>query len=993
MTSKWLTANIWILVFALLAGGVLFYRAQKNLMLGQIEKELQAVINLKAGQLVLWRSAYLEDAAEIMENPSFIDPLVNWMAGPQTVNNKDVQALLRSIEKYYSCTDVILADTDGKVLLSLTDSDEKSCAEDLPMLTEALRECRPALTDLHASPAAIGLAIHMDIIAPLVVVNEKTKSSVGAIILKKDALEFFYPIFNFRDRTGRRTAEVQLVRRDGDAVLSLNDLLFHKDAALKLRFPLSRTDLPAVMAVTGREGFVKGKSPRGVNVLAALKHVPDSPWFLVAQMDEKEALESLYLLTITISALFLVMTASAWSISAVTWNKKEKAHAMTLLTEERQRRETEEQFRTLFETSSDALMIVSPSSATFLSCNRTCLKLFGVKSEAEFSSLTPWDLSPERQPDGRTSIEKAKELIGKAMSGGSHFFEWMHKRLGGEEFPSTVLLTLTRIKGEIAIQATVRDISEHKRDEQKLLESQRQIEFVLGATKTGLDIIDSQFNLRYVDPHWAKIYGNWSGRKCYDYFMDASAPCTGCGVSQVFETKQMAVTEEIMPKEGNRPVRVISIPYQDINGEWLFAEVNVDITEQKKKEDALRESERRFMDVLYASDDAILLINDNTFVDCNEATARMLGYATRQEFLQTHPSELSPPEQPDGQSSFEKAEEMMRLAFDKGYKRFEWIHRRANGESFPVEASLTPIVHEGQNLLYCVWRDITQHKRAEEEREILQAQLTQAQKMESVGRLAAGVAHEINNPTGFVSSNLTTLSKYQDDIASLIGEYRRLVEDLKGMTDSDVITLSISKHIEEIEALSSEIDVDFVMDDIKDLMKESREGLDRIKKIVVDLKDFAHPGEDELKTVNIISGLESTLNVVWNELKYKATVLKDYSELPLIEGYPQELNQVFMNILINAAQAIPDKGEIRISTALEDGFAAVRISDNGIGIPEKNIDKIFDPFFTTKPVGQGTGLGMNVAYNIVRKHNGTINIASEVGKGTTFTIRLPVCRQ
>jgi len=141
----------------------------------------------------------------------------------------------------------------------------------------------------------------------------------------------------------------------------------------------------------------------------------------------------------------------------------------------------------------------------------------------------------------------------------------------------------------------------------------------------------------------------------------------------------------------------------------------MDITERKQAEMKLTESERRFMDVLYASNDAILLIGDNTFIDCNESTARMLGYATRKEFLQTHPSELSPPLQPDGRNSFEKAEEMMRRAIENGYNRFEWMHRRANGEDFPVEVSLTPIVYGGKKLIYCVWRDITERKQAENE--------------------------------------------------------------------------------------------------------------------------------------------------------------------------------------------------------------------------------------------------------------------------------------
>jgi signal transduction histidine kinase len=180
------------------------------------------------------------------------------------------------------------------------------------------------------------------------------------------------------------------------------------------------------------------------------------------------------------------------------------------------------------------------------------------------------------------------------------------------------------------------------------------------------------------------------------------------------------------------------------------------------------------------------------------------------------------------------------------------------------------------------------------------------------------------------------------------------------------------------------------MEDVTDLIGDCREGTDRIKKIVLDLKDFAHPGEDKIQTLDINNGLESTLNVANNEIKYKATVQKDFGEIPAIKGYPQQLNQVFMNILVNAAQAIEKKGEITIRTSQVDDQVEVRISDTGSGIPEENLQKIFDPFFTTKDVGKGTGLGMNIAYNIVKKHHGTIAVASQVGKGTTFTIRLPV---
>jgi signal transduction histidine kinase len=271
-----------------------------------------------------------------------------------------------------------------------------------------------------------------------------------------------------------------------------------------------------------------------------------------------------------------------------------------------------------------------------------------------------------------------------------------------------------------------------------------------------------------------------------------------------------------------------------------------------------------------------------------------------------------------------------------------------------------------------------------------QAQMLQSEKMSSIGQLAAGIAHEINNPTGFVSSNLKTLGDYLNDISELIKEYRLLVSVLVDVEKGEKIPDSVPTQLRKISAREEEIDLEFLIDDIKDIIEDCKEGTDRIKKIVVNLKEFAHPGEDELQRKDINQGIESTLSVVWNELKYKADVIKDLGELPSVKCYPQQLNQVFMNLLINGSQAIEGRGEIRIKTRAAEKYIEVEISDTGSGIPKENLGKIFDPFFTTKGVGKGTGLGLNVSYNIIKKHHGTLEVESEVGKGSLFRIRIPV---
>ena len=264
-----------------------------------------------------------------------------------------------------------------------------------------------------------------------------------------------------------------------------------------------------------------------------------------------------------------------------------------------------------------------------------------------------------------------------------------------------------------------------------------------------------------------------------------------------------------------------------------------------------------------------------------------------------------------------------------------------------------------------------------------QNQLLQSEKMASLGQLAAGVAHELNNPIGFVRSNVTTLKGYLDSLFGIIQAY-----------DTKAAESMPPEALAALAAIKQREDFDFLHEDIFQLLAESQDGLTRVQDIVQNLKDFSRVGESGFGWADLHACLDSTLNIIWNELKYKCTVVKHYDQtLPQVYCIASQLNQVFMNLLVNAGHAIAEKGEITITTRqTPDGTVQVAISDTGCGIAAEHLPHLFEPFFTTKPIGKGTGLGLSITYGIIGKHKGSIDVSSEVGKGTTFTVNLPVDR-
>ncbi|MCK5580171.1 MAG: PAS domain S-box protein [Candidatus Omnitrophica bacterium] len=446
---------------------------------------------------------------------------------------------------------------------------------------------------------------------------------------------------------------------------------------------------------------------------------------------------------------------------------------------------------------------------------------------------------------------------------------------------------------------------------------------------------------------------------------------------------------------------------------------------------------RDYVDNIIANiaDSLIVLSPEGKIKTVNRATLNLLSY-DETELIEKNADFL-----------FEEKLQFSRVQLEKLNKggsliNYETIYKTKHGKHIPVLLSGAVLKDEHKNItnIVCIAKDITNRKKAEEKIEQAQAelklsneqlaanecalknmlydmrkaheelrdkekslnitlanlessnkqlkdaqsQLIQSEKLASLGQLSAGVAHEINNPLGFISNNIAILEEYVDSYSQVLQATNLLRKSVESRNIDKAVSV-----VEEIKGLEEKLNFGFILGDINSLVEQSKNGIMRIEKIVKDLKTFARKDEGQLDLNNIEEILDGVISIVWNEIKYAAELKKEYGGVPLIRCNAQKLGQVFINLLINAAQSIKGKGEIAIKTYTEGDYACVEIADTGCGIPKEHIDKIFDPFFTTKEVGKGTGLGLSIGYDIIKQHGGEMDVVSEPGVGTKFIVKIP----
>ncbi|MDD5758668.1 MAG: ATP-binding protein [Desulfobulbaceae bacterium] len=411
--------------------------------------------------------------------------------------------------------------------------------------------------------------------------------------------------------------------------------------------------------------------------------------------------------------------------------------------------------------------------------------------------------------------------------------------------------------------------------------------------------------------------------------------------------------------------------------EWSRSEtINSAIDELQTANRQISNEKNKFLTIFESLPVAVFLLDERRYIlHMNHFAAKMITpEVVSGSHYYSRPEKRIPfPWLTDELASFQK---------NGGNRELDCLLELADGKKRQVLASFQTM--QDVSLKYpgivVILKDITEWKRAEEKLKQAEAHLIQQEKMASVGQLAAGVAHEINNPMGFISSNLSTLNKYFGRLAEFVA------------AEGQVVSHASAQEVKRLSDLRQRLKIDYIVDDASQLISESLDGVDRVRSIVRDLKSFSRIDQDDSAEVDLNETLETTINIAWNEIKYVATLNRELGDIPRIKCHSQQLGQVFLNLLINAAQAIEGEGAITVRTWSDDLNVYVSVSDTGRGIPPELLPRIFEPFFTTKEIGKGTGLGLSISYGVVKKHGGSIRVESEVGKGSAFTVVLPIER-
>jgi PAS domain S-box-containing protein len=680
-----------LLTVFFLVGGYLFYHFQEEQMRQRIEGALSIIAQLKTDQIVQWRAERLTDANIIMSSPFLIGGVAKYMASPADTQLRDeVLASLASIGESYPYQDILLVDEDGNLLLSLNESVNLLGDVTLAQLAVAFREHKSVMTDFHYPPNRD--YPQMDVVAPLFPWGADSQP-VGAVVLCIDPSQYLWPLVQFSP-VPSETAETLLVERDGDQVLFLNELRYQEDAALKLRIPLSQQELPAVMAVLGKEEVVEGRDYRGVEVLAALKHIPDSPWYIVSKIDTSETLSAWLFQAGIIVAFVVGLLIAALTATGLIWQRRQRRAYQALYQAEVESKALRRHFEYLVKYAND-IIVLSDEDQHIVEANDRALEAYGYGRE-EILGLPVSALIP---PGGFSSY---RERMRKLQKEGKIVAETIHQRQDGSTFPVEVSARIIKIEDKQYIQAIARDITERKLVEKEKEVSEARYKELADSITDVFFAMDRDLRYTYWNKASEKLMGiaaeDALGKHLHDIFPDVEGTkaaekvylkVLGTGKSRNFVTEY--------PLNGKRHWFEINA-YPTETGISVFVR---DITKRKQ-------AEMEYQTIVGTAMDSFAIHDmQGHFLEVNEAYCQLVGYS-RDELLDMLFEDVEVIEQAE-----DRAERIRRMVKETGHDRFEDRLRRKDGGTVDVDISVNYLPTDGGRF-FVFLRDITERKQAEE---------------------------------------------------------------------------------------------------------------------------------------------------------------------------------------------------------------------------------------------------------------------------------------
>jgi PAS domain S-box-containing protein len=956
----WLMAVFVLIAACIIAGSHWFYKSQARQIEQKINEELKTISHLKSDQIAQWRGQRLADAGEIMASPFFIQGVKEWLARSNPDARKRMLDRFAAITHYQRYKNILLADVNGAVQISLYDAVERLPEEDLHVLAMALKDQKPILTDFHecrqdGSPV-------IDVIVPLYSSKEKPLQAIGVLVLQIDPRQFLYPMIQTWPMPSR-TAENLLVRREGDYVVFLNELRHTGNAALQMKIPVSRTNVPAVRAVLGEEGVVSGTDYRGKPVVAALLPIPDSSWFMVTKMDTAEAFEQIRVNKWMVIVMSLGLTAAILAGFGLLWQYMRKVHYKTLVREiqERKRaediiRDEQQKFQFLTEKAPFGMVMVG-KEGRFKYVNPRFTEIFG------------YDAADV--PDGRTWFQKAYPDPDYRRRVIASWKEEMKKAGPGEKRPKTYLVRCKDGTEKFIYFVPIQletgdhlmfcdDISERIEAETKLKESEERYRALFDRSMDCVYIHDFKGNFIDINDAALHLLGyekkdipslNLSSLLSPDQFHK-----TRQILDELFKTGyQKNITEFRITRKDGQEIFIeakASLVFHD-GKPYAVQGVGRDITRRKRVEDELR---KLAMVIQYSNELVNLASLQGRMIFLNESGAKMLGI-DRNEVEKHHVLDVMPEQHRDTVGK----EILSRLVSGDTWEGEIQYRNIQSGELIDAHAMAFPIKDPETGEILClanVSLDITARKRAEQARARLEEQLVQSQKLESIGRLAGGVAHDFNNM-----------------LAIIIGYADIVLKDLHESNPAHEKTKEILRAAGRARDLTRQL-----------LAFARKQTL-----------DMTH-----LDLNQVVSAFEKMLR---RALRENVMIKLHLSSVPCVfQGDVGQIEQIILNIALNSQDAMPDGGTLVIETRtlyldasyvkIQNGmvpgnYVMLGMSDTGMGMSRDTQEKVFEPFYTTKEVGKGTGLGLSTVYGIVKQHGGHIHVYSEPGKGTSFKIYFP----